>query len=227
LAKDSKMASLNNKYKITDFIRDGIKNNRLVLFRDQEELVFLKKWLVKDAVLPENNHKTNDVNETADLSLASIIERCKKCGDVTAKKKPFGSGKNGLMIVLNAPRLISSRELDSYKIESGNLIRKMIGAIGFDLKECYVTNLIKCEPKDSFLRPSMMVKNCEDILKKEIGFINPERVIVMGDIVPLQKIISDSDIEWFNINHPVTILKNPELKRPAWNTLKLLKDKSN
>ena len=46
----------------------------------------------------------------------------------------------------------------------------------------------------------------------------------MGDILPLQNVVkSSSGISWFNTDHPVTLLKNPDLKRPAWETLKLVK----
>lgn len=67
------------------------------------------------------------------------------------------------------------------------------------------------------------MKNCEPIITREIEIIRPLVVIVFGDIIPLQRTIKESrDIFWYNIDHPITIIKNPELKRPAWNTLKLV-----
>ena len=53
--------------------------------------------------------------------------------------------------------------------------------------------------------------------------MKPRIVIVFGDIMPLQKIVKGSvDIFWYNIEHPITLIKNPDLKRPAWSTLKLV-----
>ena len=99
----------------------------------------------------------------------------------------------------------------------------MITAIGVDFESCYTTNVVKCETGDSLYSPSDMFLNCEEIIRKEMMLINPEIAIVMGEIVALQKIINDSEgIAWYNVEHPLTLLKNPDLKRTAWNTLKLI-----
>jgi uracil-DNA glycosylase len=73
------------------------------------------------------------------------------------------------------------------------------------------------------MNPSEMFRHCGDILNGEIAAVAPSIVIVMGEMVPLKKTVdANPGISWFSIDHPLTILNNPELKKPAWNTLKLV-----
>ncbi len=188
-----------------------------VLYKTAEERVFLHGWI---------NHSVSVSDDVNNEMIVSLIQKCGKCGKVKEKKKGFGTGANRLMVILNAPVMMNRIEITLYKNESGDLLRKMIKAIGFELEDCYTTNLIKCESDDVFTKPSDMIKNCTEILEKELSFYNPEIVIVMGEILPLQSIVKmSSGIIWFNTDHPVSILKNPGLKRTAWETLKQVKKK--
>ena len=155
-------------------------------------------------------------------SFESIFAQCNKCDDIINKRHPLGSGNNRVMIILNEPRMINREEITKLKPESGELLRKMLLAINLELNECYTTALIKCETSSILSKPSDMLKNCLHILELEINSIRPNISIVMGEILPLQKIVnSKKDITWFNIEHPVSLVKNPELKRSAWATLQL------
>jgi len=155
-------------------------------------------------------------------SFKSLLAGCNKCPDIIIKRSPFGSGSNRVMIILNMPRMINREEIIKLKPESDELLKKMMSAINLELSECYITPVIKCETDNILNKPSDMVKNCSHILESEIDFIKPNLSIVMGDILPLQKIVnSRKDITWFNTEHPVSLIKNPELKRAAWATLKL------
>lgn len=177
--------------------------------------MFLHGWLNTDKL---------SVPEINDESVITSIENCNRCKNVKEKKKGFGTGANRFMVILNAPQMMNRIEMNLHRSESVDLLKKMVQAIGFELAGCYTTNLIKCESDDPFTKPSDMLKNCTDILVKEISFYKPEIILVMGDILPLQSIVkSSSGISWFNTDHPVTLLKNPDLKRPAWETLKLVK----
>lgn len=188
-----------------------------VLYKTAEEMLFLHGWLSK-----EEFHPSNLTEESIDL----LIQRCGKCEKVKEKKKGFGTGYNRIMVILNRPVMMNRIEMTLYKTESVDLLRNMVKAIGFDLEECYTTNLIKCESDDAFTKPSDMIKNCMTILEKELNYYKPEIVIVMGEILPLQGIVKGSSgISWFNTEHPVSLLKNTVLKRPAWETLKLVKKK--
>lgn len=191
----------------------------VLLYRGDEELRFIRSLLKKKSVSGEQP-------VIRDLSQNLLPEDCNLCPDITERKRPFGSGINGVMVILNAPRLVNKIEISIYRTESIDLLKKMISAVGLDMKDCYITNLIKCESASGIIKPSEMIKNCIVVLEKEIGIINPKVIIVMGDILPIRMLINSSrGITWFNTEHPVSLIKNHDLKRPAWETLKLMKKK--
>jgi hypothetical protein len=46
----------------------------------------------------------------------------------------------------------------------------------------------------------------------------------MGDDIPIRKIIIENkNISWHKIDHPLTLIKNPDLKRSAWTELQKIK----
>ena len=186
----------------------------LILYRNDEELSFLKNWNPgKTAAIIESA----DALEPKDDSLQIIVKHCVKCGNVENKKAGVGTCENGIMIILNTPANISRIEREKLKDNSKDLLVKMLGAINVDFKQCYITNLIKCEAENSFKMPGLMLKNCEPILLREIKEYNPRIIIVMGDDIPIKKLLNEhKNISWHKIEHPVSLLKNPELKKPAW-----------
>ena len=73
-----------------------------------------------------------------------------------------------------------------------------------------------------------MFENCRSILQREILLVSPKIVIIMGDHTPLLDIIKENcNIFWQSIEHPMTLVEKPELKRPAWEALKLVRMKLN
>lgn len=191
----------------------------LIFAKGKDDRDNLKQWL-------ENSRAPYEHASHIDRGLDEIVESCNKCGISAEKRKGFGNGDNRVMIILNSPVLISRIEKDLYKHDSITLLKNIVSALKLDFNECYITNLIKCEINESLVQPSEMVSNCSYIIKSEIDYYRPAIIIVMGDLIPLQKIIKEStNISWHNIEHPITLLKNPELKKKAWETLKVVIEK--
>ncbi len=197
-------------------LRNDFSSGRILLFRGEEERSFL------DSFIEGKTHTGHpEPVPSGKPGVHALIGACAKCHDVTEKKYGYGTGENGIMVILNAPKMIGAAERRRQKKESIDLMRAMLKAAEIDFERCYITNLIKCE--SPVMNPSEMFRHCGDILNGEIGAIAPSIVIVMGEIVPLKRIVdANPGIYWFSIDHPLTILNNPELKKPAWNTLKLV-----
>ncbi|MDA3823049.1 MAG: hypothetical protein PF450_10640, partial [Bacteroidales bacterium] len=75
------------------------------------------------------------------------------------------------------------------------------------------------------LKPSQMIDFCIEFITEEISIQKPAVILVMGDLMPLQDVVhSNNNFSWYSIHHPVTLLKNPELKTAAWKTMQLVMD---
>lgn len=197
------------------------RGRRIVLYRNAEEQKYLEDWLSSG-----NGSLPAEISATAAIPAVNLLDKCDLCPSATGRKKSAGNGANGVMILLNAPALLQRREMDLFRRESADLLKNMITATGLKLEECYLTNLIKCDSCDPVVRPSDMLANCLNVFRQELEKVKPGIVIVMGDIKGIQRIVNESEgIHWYTIHHPVTIVKNPELKRPAWNTLQLVIDR--
>ncbi len=198
-------------------VKKGRYRDRTLLYRGEEELDRLSGWVCR-AERADEEVRYDD--------LKKLVESCNRCAGAEERKFGIGTGANRVMIILNSPLLVNMVEKKVLKKDSVELLKKIIQAAHLSFNECYITNLVKCEISDSLMKPSQIVKNCEDIINREIEVMRPRIAIVFGDIIPLQKTIKESvDITWFNIEHPITLLKNPDLKRSAWKTLKLIMEK--
>ncbi len=203
---------------LSSYLNSINSRGMLLLYRDADELAFLKKWISEKA--GTNTEKAGLISPPKNDSLIEMVNKCVKCGNVENKKTGFGTGENGIMILLNTPAGISRSERDKLKESSKDLLMKMLGAINLDLKKCYITNLIKCDAENSFKRPGLMLKNCELILQREMREFKPRIIIVMGDDIPIKKMINENkNINWYTIEHPLSLIKNPELKKSAWTVL--------
>ena len=201
---------------LLEILKTGSLASGLLVCRNADEKIYLKRYLL---------HSTGSSDATdKDGANPDVLNKCSVCRGVVERKKPVGSGINGVMVVLNAPALSTKMEINFYRSESAELLKKMIASIGLVPAECYITNLIKCETTDPLLKPSDMVRNCLPVLASEIEKVQPKIIIVMGELISLQPVINKSrGISWFNTDHSISLVKNPDLKRPAWETLKLVK----
>ncbi len=203
---------------LSSMLKLRISGRLIPCFRGSDELDYLHSWL--------RGRETDAPEKSGPVDIPAMIKGCSICGDGLEKKAGIGSGNSRVIIILNHPSLVSMDERERYRKESSEMMKKMIHSIGLDYRECYMTNLIKCEIRDSFLKPSSLLDACRGLLCAEINSMDPLVAIVMGDIIPMQKIVSEfSGIAWFNVDHPVTLIKNLELKKRAWSTLKLVMGK--
>lgn len=213
---------MNNERNIYTALAEHLRENQdrrsLVFYRSDMEIEALRGWLSPSGGTLETSSAPSTIDE-----VTAIIRGCVKCNDVREKKYGYGSGSNGVMIILNAPQMIKQPEKERLKKDSIDMMKRMMKAIGVDFAQCYTTNLYKCE--SGTMKPSDLYTQCAVIIKQEVEILNPRTVIVMGEIIPLKKIMDAAQhIRWFSIPHPIVLLRNPDMKSAAWNTLQLAKE---
>jgi uracil-DNA glycosylase len=210
----------NRKTALAALIRRHARGDGLLMWRGEEERAFLLALL--NAGAPGTG--SAPVGLAPQASLQDEIRTCARCHATGERRPPFGTGGSGVMIMLNPPSMMGRAERAAYRKESAELLRKMCASIRLDIEQCYVTGTIKCDPGGAAISPGAMLAQCEHILERELGEIHPRFVLVMGDILPLKR-VKDlyADTRWFAVEHPVALIKNPDLKKRAWTTLQLLR----
>jgi uracil-DNA glycosylase len=119
---------------------------------------------------------------------------------------------------------------------AGQLLTKMIEAIGLTRDEVYIANVIKCRPPENRNPEPDEVAACEPFLFRQVETIKPKVIVALGTFAA-QTLLKTTDPisrlrgRVFNYGgarliptfHPAYLLRSPERKRDAWEDLKLAK----
>ena len=94
----------------------------------------------------------------------------------------FGSGDPGarLMFVGEGPGHHEDQQGLPFVGRSGQLLTKMIHAMGLTRDDVYITNIVKCRPPDNRNPAPLEVRECAPFLKKQIEVVEPEVIVTLG-----------------------------------------------
>lgn len=213
-----------------DKISETIESNESTVILDQ-------KKSIQQIILP--NEKENG------LTLESLNEkmiRCTRC--VLARTRnnvvPGMGVKNPLVLVIGeGPGHDEDIQGLPFVGKAGILLDKMLNAIDLDRnKNCYIANIVKCRPPENRNPLPQEMDACFSFLQTQIHILKPKMILCMGKIA-IEKLmnqsisITQSHGQFFEYNsipvmptyHPSALLRNTDLKRPAWEDLKKFKAK--
>ncbi len=160
------------------------------------------------------------------------IGDCRRCKLHTGRMKlVFGVGdpRAELMFVGEAPGRDEDREGVPFVGPAGQLLTKIIAAIGFSRDEVYIANVIKCRPPRNRNPEPDEVETCEPFLFQQIYVIQPKVIVALGAFAVRTLLCSDQAIsrlrgQVFEFRgaklvptfHPAFLLRSPERKRDVW-----------
>lgn len=169
-------------------------------------------------------------------NLRNSFLNCDKCGLASTRTNiVFGDGnpEARLMFIGEGPGAEEDRQGLPFVGRSGQLLTKMIEAMGLSRKEVYIANIVKCRPPEN--RDPLMEEaiSCIGYLRSQIQIINPEVIVCLGSISlnfllqPNSKVklgISKLRGTWQDFYgykvlptfHPAYLLRNPSKKAEAW-----------
>jgi len=151
----------------------------------------------------------------------------------------FGVGhpQARLMFVGEAPGEDEDRQGEPFVGRAGQLLTKIIEAIGMTREQVYIANIIKCRPPGNRNPEPDEVASCEPFLFEQIAVVRPRVVVALGKFAahsllrttePITKLrgrVFDfrggSLIPTF---HPAYLLRNPPAKREVWEDMKKVRD---
>ena len=120
---------------------------------------------------------------------------------------------------------------------AGQLLDKIIAAIGLKRDECYIANVVKCRPPGNRTPERDEVATCEQFLFRQLAFIKPQVIVALGSpafqcLLRTKETITRARGEWREWNgikvmptfHPAYLLRSPDKKREAWDDMKKVRD---
>lgn len=220
---------------IHDEYIDMIKQTRHYLNHQRElfgEDLFLDNPEIFKGNSPSQNLKTLD-------QLKKTIEDCQKCSlSKTRTHFVFGTGNDdaNLMLIGEAPGRDEDLQGEPFVGRAGQLLDKILAAIGFHREEVYIGNILKCRPpnnRDPLLEETVL---CMPHLMKQIDIIQPKVILALGRIAAqtllkttasLTQLRSErlvfNNIPFFVTYHPAALLRNPHWKRDVWEDVQRLR----
>lgn len=123
------------------------------------------------------------MEKTARLEkLKGIVEQCRQCPlGHTRDKSVFGQGSSDALVMFigEGPGRTENQQGQPFVGRSGQLLRKMIEAIGLT-DHVYIVNICKCWPPDNRTPEQNEIDTCVRYLKKQIEIISPRYLVLLG-----------------------------------------------
>ena len=172
--------------------------------------------------------------------LIDAIHQCTACElsqHCTQKVPGVGAPRANLLIIGEGPGHDEDIRGEPFVGRSGQLLDRMLAAIGIAREQVYITNIVKCRPPDNRDPKADEAQQCRRFLDAQIKLIAPRAILAVGRVsahnlldssLPVGKLIKQmhqlpgSDIPVKVTYHPAYLLRNPSAKAIAWQDLKLL-----
>jgi len=147
---------------------------------------FLAGFSVKNPSLAEADKSVIEVDETTVKALADLraeVEGCKQCELWNQRKNAVvGEGNAAAKIVFvgEAPGREEDSQARPFVGRSGQLLDKIIAAMGLERSDVYICNILKCRPPDNRDPKPGEIEKCLPFLKRQLGLIQPEIIVALG-----------------------------------------------
>lgn len=157
---------------------------------------------------------------------------CKRCPlHRTRRNLVFGEGSPSARLVFigEAPGEEEDLQGRPFVGRAGQLLTKIIGAMGLQRPDVYICNILKCRPPGNRNPKEDEIAACEPFLIKQLEAIDPEVICALGTFAAKTLLRTEAPISAIRgrfhdyhgrrlmpTYHPAYLLRNPEAKRLVW-----------
>jgi len=168
--------------------------------------------------------------------LAETVRGCTRCGLHAARTQTVfarGTGESGLCFVGEGPGADEDAQGYPFVGKAGQLLDKMIAAMGFSRDEVYVCNIVKCRPPDNRKPTPEEMAACMPYLTEQLSVLSPEVIVALG-ATAVQGLFGTGEgitrlrgrwklyqgaIPVMPTFHPAFLLRDPSKKKEVWDDL--------
>ncbi|MBE0565094.1 MAG: uracil-DNA glycosylase [Krumholzibacteria bacterium] len=150
----------------------------------------------------------------------------------------FGEGNPEAEVVFigEAPGADEDAQGQPFVGKSGQLLTKVIAAIGFAREDVFICNILKCRPPGNRDPLPAEVASCEPHLRRQLAILQPKLICCLGRIAAQTLLGTDTSLKRLRETvhfyagipvlatyHPAALLRNPEYKRDTWDDVRKLR----
>ena len=170
--------------------------------------------------------------------LRDNIGDCRRCELSQGRSHiVFGVGNPDadLVFVGEAPGRDEDIKGEPFVGKAGQLLTRIISAMGLTRDDVYICNVIKCRPPDNRDPLLAEIEMCEPFLKEQLRIIKPRAICALGSFASQTLLKSEMKIsrlrgqfhDYYGIPlmptyHPSYLLRNENAKRDVWEDIKMV-----
>src|SRR3954468_12665945 len=224
---------------------------RLQYYREMGIYDFYRRGSADAAPLPDVSVETGlaqsspilpILNTSRDVAaelraISEDIGECIRCGLHKGRQKiVFGVGNPHaeLMFVGEGPGADEDAKGEPFVGRAGQLLNKMIEAMGLKREDVYIANVVKCRPPENRAPEREEMEVCSPFLYRQIAAIQPKVIVALGAtaskaLLGLNEPMSALRGRWHEFrgtklvatSHPAYLLRDPRQKGEAWKDLQM------
>ncbi len=184
---------------------------------------------------------TDDITRRRWDELFNAVQRCRRCPLSRYRTNVVpgeGNRKASLMFVGEGPGRDEDLSGRPFVGAAGQLLDKMIAAIGIKREDVYIANIVKCRPPGNREPKEQEALSCLPYLRRQVYLIKPRIIVCLGATALRYIIDSKARItrvrgQWIERKgywlmatyHPAALLRDPAKKYEAWEDFKSIRDK--
>jgi uracil-DNA glycosylase len=169
--------------------------------------------------------------------LAELSRACTRCNLCKQRKQAVfarGSGGSGVCFVGEGPGADEDAQGLPFVGKAGQLLDRMIEAMGLLRDDVYVCNVVKCRPPDNRKPEPDEMAACAPYLSEQLELVAPRVIVALG-ATAVEGLLGATDggitrmrgkwksyrgqIDVMPTFHPAYLLRNPAAKREVWDDL--------
>ena len=190
-------------------------------------------------LLPKQEDRLPDSDESFEQIWNDVGDctRCSLCEGRTNIVHTDGNQKARLMFVGEAPGADEDAQARPFVGRAGQLLTKIIEAIGLKREEVLIGNVNRCRPPGNRPPTPEEASLCKPFLLREIAAARPEVIVVLGNTA-MKNLLGTKEgitrvrgqfqnykgIKVMPTFHPAYLLRDPSKKRETWEDLKKVRD---
>ncbi|HEX7481339.1 MAG TPA: uracil-DNA glycosylase [Polyangiales bacterium] len=171
------------------------------------------------------------------LQLATKAAECTTCVLHQGRSKSVfsrGSDSAELVFVGEGPGRDEDLQGEPFVGKAGQLLDKMIVAMGYGREEVYICNVVKCRPPENRTPRPEEALACRKFLAPQLQLVGPKVIVALGRCAAQALGAAEATGSWrgrwsqwegipvLSTYHPAFLLRSPEFKRTVWEDLQLV-----
>ena len=169
---------------------------------------------------------------------ALACTRCRLAGG--RKTVVFGTGdpNEDLMFIGEGPGAEEDKQGLPFVGAAGQLLDRIIAAIGLVREQVYICNVVKCRPPGNRDPQPDEVAACRAFLESQVRLVRPRVIVALGRVAAQTLLGSDLSVgrlrgAWHEVlgvpmrvtYHPAALLRDNSYRRPTWEDMQLVRDR--